>query len=64
MPMRDLRTTTSGDKMEANLKNVKQTSVSTIKLSEETNEKTNLNKHIRYINETERSYNKASHSFI
>ena len=57
MPKRNFRTTTSGDETEANLKGVKQTSMSTNKLSEEARGIISLSKRIRHETETTRSFN-------
>ena len=57
MPKRDFRTTASGDETKANLKGVKQISMSTNKLSEKSRGIISLSEHIRYETKTTRSFN-------
>ena len=57
MPKRDFRTTALGDETKANLKGVKQMSMSTNKLSEEARGIISLSKYIRHETETTKNFN-------
>ena len=57
MSKRDFCTTVLGDETESNLKGVKQTSMSTNKLSEEVRGIISLSKHIKHETETTMSFN-------